>query len=124
MTTITLLIVIASMLTGVACTLAALLLIERRVMARPGARVAVARNVLAVSDPWGDWCAANPLPYNPSRDDPRLDIMPWGGGNEAEFQAARRMNLRAGAAPVPMPVPAPVTRPGRNNGVVEKWVLP
>jgi len=77
---ITIIIILVSMLAGVACTLAALLLIERRVMARPGARVEVARRVLAVADPWGDWCAANPLPYNPNRTDPRLDIMPWGGG--------------------------------------------
>ena len=75
------LVALIAFVAGVASTLAILKAIETRVMARPGARVAIARNLVnespSANAAWRAWCAAQP--QSAVTDDRRLDIHQWGG---------------------------------------------
>ena len=76
----TVLIALLAFVAGAASVVLALWLIERRVLARPGARVAVAQRLVAESAAnaaWRAWCAAQP--QSVVEDDSHLDIHQWGG---------------------------------------------
>ncbi len=66
-------------LAGVSTTLVTLSVIESRTLRKPGARVAIARQLVADSgttDAWRAWCAAQP--QSATTDDSYLDIHQWG----------------------------------------------